>query len=362
MEKFETVRSGEEDERDREFARIVGRSSALETVLEQVERVAQTDSTVLIQGETGTGKELVAQAIHNVSARYGRPYVKLNCSAIPFDLLESELFGHEKGAFTGAFAQKLGRFEMADSGTLFLDEIGDIPLALQPKLLRVLQEKEFERLGSGKTHRVDVRLVAATHRNLTDMVARNQFRSDLYYRLNVYPIVVPPLRERREDIALLVSHFVEVFSRRMGKQISNIPRETLDAFTSYSWPGNVRELQNLIERAVIRSDNGLLANPFATLDANLVGANPANTNLAALPSVQEGTFWESQRAVILRALDASGWIVGGLRGAAARLGLKRTTLISKMKKLGISRPVRQLKVDGFDQKREPEEPWQPAAH
>ena len=362
MEKFETVRSGEEDERDREFARIVGRSSALETVLEQVERVAQTDSTVLIQGETGTGKELVAQAIHNVSARYGRPYVKLNCSAIPFDLLESELFGHEKGAFTGAFAQKLGRFEMADSGTLFLDEIGDIPLALQPKLLRVLQEKEFERLGSGKTHRVDVRLVAATHRNLTGMVARNQFRSDLYYRLNVYPIVVPPLRERREDIALLVSHFVEVFSRRMGKQISNIPRETLDAFTSYSWPGNVRELQNLIERAVIRSDNGLLANPFATLDANLVGANPANTNLAALPSVQEGTFWESQRAVILRALDASGWIVGGLRGAAARLGLKRTTLISKMKKLGISRPVRQLKVDGFDQKREPEEPWQPAAH
>jgi transcriptional regulator with GAF, ATPase, and Fis domain len=193
------------------------------------------------------------------------------------------------------------------------------------------------------------------------MVARNQFRSDLYYRLNVYPIVVPPLRKRREDIALLVSHFVEVFSRRMGKQISNIPRETLDAFTSYSWPGNVRELQNLIERAVIRSDNGLLANPFATLDANLVGANPANTNLAALPSVQEGTFWESQRAVILRALDASGWIVGGLRGAAARLGLKRTTLISKMKKLGISRPVRQLKVDGFDQKGEPEEPWQPAA-
>jgi len=361
VEKFETVRSGEEDERDREFARIVGRSSALETVLEQVERVAQTDSTVLIQGETGTGKELVAQAIHNVSARYGRPYVKLNCSAIPFDLLESELFGHEKGAFTGAFAQKLGRFEMADSGTLFLDEIGDIPLALQPKLLRVLQEKEFERLGSGKTHRVDVRLVAATHRNLTGMVARNQFRSDLYYRLNVYPIVVPPLRERREDIALLVSHFVEVFSRRMGKQISNISRETLDAFTSYSWPGNVRELQNLIERAVIRSDNGLLANPFATLDANLVGANPANTNFAALPSVREGTFWESQRAVILRALDASGWIVGGLRGAAARLGLKRTTLISKMKKLGISRPVRQLKVDGFDQKGEPEEPWQPAA-
>jgi formate hydrogenlyase transcriptional activator len=336
---FETLRSGEQDERAREFSRIVGKSPALEAVLEQVERVAPTDSTVLIQGETGTGKELIAQSIHNVSPRYGRPYVKLNCSAIPFDLLESELFGYEKGAFTGAFAQKIGRFELADTGSLFLDEIGDIPLALQPKLLRVLQEKEFERLGSGKTHHVDVRLVAATHRNLTDMVARNQFRSDLYYRLNVFPIVLPPLRERREDIALLVSHFVETFSRRMGKRICKIPKETLDAFTSYSWPGNVRELQNLIERAVIRSDSDELANPFPTLEANSLGPNPMHASGGVLTSAQGSTFREAQRALLLQALNASGWIVGGPKGAAARLGLKRTTLISKMKKLGISRPA-----------------------
>jgi len=250
---------------------------------------------------------------------------------------------------------------MADSGTLFLDEIGDIPLALQPKLLRVLQEKEFERLGSGKTHRIDVRLVAATHRHLTNMVARNQFRSDLYYRLNVFPIVLPPLRERREDIPLLVSHFVEVFARRMGKRISSSPTETLDAFTSYSWPGNVRELQNLIERAVILSDKGVLANPFATLDANLLAENPTNPNFVILRSAQESTFWDSQRAVILRALDASDWIVGGLQGAAARLGLKRTTLISKMKKHGISRPVRQMEVAGLNQNLGPNRPWQPAA-
>jgi transcriptional regulator with GAF, ATPase, and Fis domain len=358
VEGFETLRSGEQDEKDREFARIVGKSPALEAVLDQVERVAPTDSTVLIQGETGTGKELIAQAIHNVSRRYGRPYVKLNCAAIPFDLLESELFGHERGAFTGAIAQKVGRFELADKGTLFLDEVGDIPLALQPKLLRVLQEQEFERLGSGRTHRVDVRLVAATHRNLEQMVKRNEFRSDLYYRLNVFPITLPPLRARIEDIALLVSHFVEVFSRRMAKQISNIPQETLDAFTSYSWPGNVRELQNLIERAVIRSDNGVLANPLLPPDPNVVGANPIKVNLVG----PEVTFEDSQRTLILRALHASGWIVGGPRGAAARLRLKRTTLISKMKKLGISRPVRQLEVAGMDQNREPDEPWQPAAN
>ena len=354
---FETLRSRDQDDRNREFERIVGNSPALEAVLEQVERVAPTDSTVLIQGETGTGKELIAQAIHNVSRRYGHPYVKLNCAAIPFDLLESELFGHERGAFTGAIAQKVGRFELADKGTLFLDEVGDIPLALQPKLLRVLQEQEFERLGSGQTHRVDVRLVAATHRNLEQMVTRNEFRSDLYYRLNVFPIALPPLRARREDIALLVSHFVEVFSRRMAKQISNIPQETLNAFTSYSWPGNVRELQNMIERAVIRSDNGVLANPLPTLDANLVGANLPNTNLVG----PEVTFEDSQRSLILRALHASGWIVGGPRGAAARLKLKRTTLISKMKKLGISRPLRQLEVTGVDENREPDEPWQPRA-
>src|SRR6201984_2871229 len=343
MGAVETLRFDEEDERSCKFERIVGKSPALEAVLEQVERVAPTDSTVLIQGETGTGKELIAQAIHNVSGRYGRPYVKLNCAAIPFDLLESELFGHERGAFTGAIAQKIGRFELADKGTLFLDEVGDIPLALQPKLLRVLQEHEFERLGSGRTHRVDVRLVAATHRNLEQMVKRNEFRSDLYYRLNVFPIALPPLRERREDIAPLVSHFVEVFSRRMAKQISNIPQETLDAFTCYSWPGNVRELQNLIERAVIRSDNGVLANPLPTLDANL-----PNTNLVG----PTGTFKDSQRALILQALHEAGWIVGGPRGAAARLGLKRTTLIAKMNKLGISRPVSQEGTEMVDMARE----------
>jgi transcriptional regulator with GAF, ATPase, and Fis domain len=343
------------------FEEIIGNSTGLKFVLTEVQRVAPTDSTVLVLGETGTGKERIAGAIHKASTRRDRPFIKLNCAAIPFDLLESELFGYEKGAFTGAFAQKIGRFEMADTGTLFLDEIGDIPLALQPKLLRVLQEKEFERLGSGKTHRINVRLVTATHRNLEEMVARHQFRSDLYYRLNVFPIMLPPLRERREDIPLLVSHFVEVFSRRMGKQISSIPRETLDAFTSYSWPGNVRELQNLIERAVILSEKGVLANPFSTVDGKLLGEKPTNANFVVLRPAQEDTFWDSQRAVILRALDASGWIVGGLRGAAARLGLKRTTLISKMKKLGISRPVWRVEAAQLDQNRGPNEPWQPAA-
>jgi formate hydrogenlyase transcriptional activator len=361
MENVSRTTSIEEECAEAKFEEIIGSSSALKLLLAEVQRVAPTDSTVLVLGETGTGKGRIAEAIHKASTRRDRPFIKLNCAAIPFDLLESELFGHEKGAFTGAFAPKIGRFESADTGTLFLDEIGDIPLALQPKLLRVLQEKEFERLGSGKTHRVDVRLVAATHRNLTNMVARNQFRRDLYYRLNVFPIVLPPLRERREDIALLVSHFVEVLSQRMGKQISNVPQETLDAFTSYSWPGNVRELQNLIERAVIRSDNGVLENPFLTLDASPAGTNPTNTNFVVLASAQEGTFWDSQRALILRALHASDWRVGGPRGAAARLGLKRTTLISKMKKLGISRPVRQVEVAGLNQNPEPDRLWQPAA-
>jgi len=335
---FETYRPDDHDNRHCGFERIVGTSPVLEAVLAEVERVAATDSTVLIQGETGTGKELIAQAVHNVSRRYGHPYVKLNCAAIPFDLLESELFGHEKGAFTGAIAQKIGRFELADRGTLFLDEVGDIPLALQPKLLRVLQEQEFERLGSGKTHRVNVRLVAATHRNLSELVARNQFRNDLYYRLNVFPIVLPPLRKRPDDIALLVSHFVEVFSRRMAKRISDIPKETLHAFTSYSWPGNVRELQNLIERAVIGSENGVLANPFPSVVENPLSRTPINANPFLMTSAQSGVFRDSQRALILQTLHATAWTVGGPRGAAARLGLKRTTLISKMKKLGISRP------------------------
>jgi formate hydrogenlyase transcriptional activator len=309
------------------FDQIIGNSPALEFVLSELERVAPTDSTVLVLGETGTGKELIAHAIHNLSARCGRPFVKLNCSAIPFDLLESELFGHERGAFTGAIAQKIGRFEMADTGTLFLDEIGDLPPALQPKLLRVLQEQEFERLGSGRTHRINVRVVAATHRDLTEMVALNEFRSDLYYRLNVFPVLLPPLRERRQDIPGLVLHFVETFSRRMGKPIRHIPPETLEAFTLYSWPGNVRELQNLIERAVIRSNDGVLPNPL-----------PATKNGPVPLRRVQGTFTDSARAVILQALQATGWVIGGPGGAAARLGLKRTTLIAKMKKLGISRP------------------------
>ena len=260
--------SVDQDRNPRRFEQIIGNSPALESVLEQVEQVAPTDSTVLIQGETGTGKELIARAIHNLSARCGRPFIKLNCAAIPFDLLESELFGHEKGAFTGAIAQKIGRFELADKGTLFLDEVGDIPPGLQPKLLRVLQEQEFERLGSTRTHQVDVRLVAATNRNLVDMVKRNEFRSDLYYRLNVFPIPLPPLRARREDIPALVEHFVEIYARRMDKQIEHIPPETMSALSSYQWPGNIRELQNFIERSVILSSGNVLCPPLASLQCS----------------------------------------------------------------------------------------------
>lgn len=323
------------------FEGIVGTSGSLREVLDLVRTVAPTDSTVLIEGETGTGKELIARAIHNISPRSGHPFVRLNCAAIPFDLLESELFGHEKGAFTGAFAQKIGRFEMADQGTLFLDELGDIPLALQPKLLRVLQEQEFERLGSGRTHRINVRVVAATHRDLAEMVRRNEFRSDLYYRLNVFPVVLPPLRERQQDISHLVSHFVEVFGRKMGRRITCIPNETLSALIAYPCPGNVRELQNLIERAVILSNNGVLPNPLPTSGKNAV-TNPLpvpdKNPLTITPS--QGTFNDSTRALILHALRQAGWVIGGPYGAAVRLGLKRTTLIAKMKKLGISRLVR----------------------
>src|SRR4029077_5583509 len=296
---LERRRSNEEDDRDRQFDHIVGNSPALELVLAEVQRVAPTDSTVLVLGDTGTGKELIAHAIHNLSARCGRPFVKLNCAAIPFDLLESELFGHEKGAFTGAIAQKIGRFEMADTGTLFLDEIGDLPLALQPKLLCVLQEQEFERLGSGRTHRINIRLVAltprinillvaATHRDLAQMVARNEFRSDLYYRVNVFPVVLPPLRERREDVRQLVLHFAELFARRMEKHIEQIPETTMDAFIAYPWPGNIRELQNLIEGAVIRSDDGVLPNPLP----------PSQTN--PIPTVAlQGTLREHEVTLIL---------------------------------------------------------------
>lgn len=339
MEGIRTVRQSESDRHESRFGQIIGNSPALEFVLGELERVAPTDSTVLVLGETGTGKELIARAIHNLSPRCGRPFVRLNCSAIPIDLLESELFGHEKGAFTGAIAQKIGRFEMADSGTLFLDEIGDMPLVLQPKLLRVLQEQEFERLGSGRTHHINVRVVVATHRNLEDMVARNEFRSDLYYRLNVFPVVLPPLRERRQDIPQLVEHFVEMFARKMGKRIDHVPQEIMDAFISHSWRGNVRELQNLIERAVIRSADGVLPNPLPLSDQRARTTSP-------FPS-QSSTFRDSTRAVILQALRAAGWVVGGSGGAAARLGLKRTTLIAKMKKLGITRPIPQDDVDPF---------------
>lgn len=312
----------------RKFERLIGHSPALEEVLQQVERVAPTDSTVLIQGETGTGKELIARAIHNISTRCGRPFVKLNCAAIPHDLLESEIFGHEKGAFTGAIAQRIGRFELADKGTLFLDEIGDIPVSLQPKLLRVLQEQEFERLGSAATHQVDVRLVAATHRNLTDMVNKGDFRDDLYYRLNVFPIQLPPLRTRAEDIPELVEHFVKVFSHRIGRQIDHIPPQTLSAFCAYRWPGNIRELQNLIERAVILSNDGVLPNPL-----------PISTMQELSFSQAPTTLKEAERNLILRTLEDQEWKVGGTEGAAAKLGMKRTTLIAKMQKFGISRPI-----------------------
>ena len=332
----------------RGFEQIIGNSQALGSVLSDVERVASTDSTVLVLGETGTGKELVARAIHNLSRRVGRPFVKLNCSAIPLDLLESELFGHEKGAFTGAIAQKIGRFELADTGTIFLDEIGDLPLALQPKLLRVLQEQEFERLGSGRTHRINVRLVAATHRDLAQMVTRNEFRSDLYYRLNVFPVLIPPLRERGDDIRQLVLHFVEVFSRHMGKRIEQIPQTTINAFSAYDWPGNVRELQNLVERAVIRSDNGVLPNPLSPSQASRGSVHKLagdllpieefgrRIELGAMPEPEStDSLEEIQRKHILRVLERTGWVISGPTGAGAILNVHPNTLRSLMDRLGI---------------------------
>jgi formate hydrogenlyase transcriptional activator len=324
---LQKVPFGDSDQAQRRFEQIIGHSPALESVLQQVRQVAPTNSTVLILGETGTGKELVARSIHNISTRFARPLVKLNCAALPFDLLESELFGHEKGAFTGAIAQKKGRFEMAHTGSLFLDEIGDIPLASQPKLLRVLQEQEFERLGSGQTHQVDVRLIAATHRNLNEMVKRNEFRRDLYYRLNVFPIFLPPLRERREDIVPLVWHFVEIFSRRLGKTIECITAETLNAFQLHDWPGNIRELQNVIERAIILSNDGVLPNLLT----------PCGSELLPVSSTEPG-LEEMERMLILRTLQETDWVIGGTYGAAVKLRVKRTTLMHKMKKLGISRP------------------------
>ena len=308
---------------------IVGESPALKAALQLVSVVAPTDSTVLILGETGTGKELIARAIHDLSPRRERAFVKLNCAAIPLGLLESELFGHEKGAFTGAIAQKMGRFELANNGTLFLDEVGDIPIELQAKLLRVLQEQEFERLGSNRTHKVNVRIIAATHRDLGGMVKQATFREDLYYRLRVFPIGVPALRERTEDIPKLVRHFTDLYARRMGKQIDEIPHETMEALMRYPWPGNVRELQNFVERAVILSPRTVLRAPTSELESLRVPAQ-ANTSLTGLEEVE--------RDHILRALDASNWVVGGGNGAAARLGMKRTSLVYRMQKLRIIRP------------------------
>jgi formate hydrogenlyase transcriptional activator len=317
----------EEYSSDRRRNQIIGESHALKSVLDKVDCVASTDATVLVLGETGTGKELIAHAIHNLSSRRDRPFIKLNCAAIPFDLLESELFGHEKGAFTGAIAQKIGRFEMADKGTLFLDEIGDIPLGLQPKLLRVLQEQEFERVGSGQTHKLNVRLVAATHRNLEDMVMRNEFRSDLYYRLNVFPVELPPLRERREDILPLMRHFVDMYGRRLSKIIEHIPPKTVSSFVSYSWPGNIRELQNMVERAVILSNDGVLHNPLQKAEVR------------PIVSFSE-TLRDSERALLVETLESVGWVIAGANGAAAKMGLARTTLLAKMKRLSISKRQR----------------------
>jgi len=314
-----------------DFEEIVGESQSWTRVLRDVETVAPTDSTVLIQGESGTGKELIARAIHNLSGRRERTFVKVNCAAIPTGLIESELFGHEKGAFTGAISQKIGRFELADKGTLFLDEIGDIPLELQPKLLRVLQEREFERLGSTRTVKVNIRLVTATNRDLSQMIASREFREDLFYRLNVFPIPLPPLRERREDIPLLVRYFTQKYARRMNRPIDTIPTEAMEALANWNWPGNVRELENLIERAVILTRGSVLHVPLAEL-RNGGEAAPGPAMTGALTTLEE-----AEREHILRALRESKWVVGGPAGAAARLGLKRTTLQSRMQKLGIAR-------------------------
>jgi len=313
---------------EQNFEEIIGKSSRLKAVLESVRIVAPADSTVLIQGETGTGKEMIARAIHNLSPRKGQAFVKVNCAAIPSGLLESELFGHERGAFTGAIAQKIGRFELAHKGTLFLDEVGDIPLELQPKLLRVLQEQEFERLGSTRTQRIDVRLLAATNANLGQMVVEKKFRSDLYYRLKVFPIDVPPLRERRDDIPLLVRYFANKYARRMGKQIESIPKDAMDALSHYAWPGNIRELQNLMERAALLTSGPSLKVPLAEI---LVGSDLHVYG-------DDNVLKQAEREQIVRALRESNWVVGGAHGAAARLGLKRTSLAYKMQRLGISRP------------------------
>ena len=332
------------------FEEIVGKSQALHRVLKLVETVAPTDSTVLIFGETGTGKELIARAIHDLSSRSCNTFVRLNCAALPAGLLESELFGHEKGAFTGAIAQRIGRLELANHGTIFLDEIGEIPLELQPKLLRVLQERDFERLGGTRTIRTDVRLIAATNRDLAAMVQEQKFRADLFFRLIVFPVELPPLRERPEDIPLLVRHFAEEFSRRMGRKVEAISSQTMNALREYQWPGNIRELQNIIERSVILSSGPSLNVPMAELHPL---ARPASANKAPAKSTRRtpvrSILAEVDRNQIIGALEEAGGRIGGPNGAAARLGLKRTTFITRMKKLGISpSPVSQLKMDSTD--------------
>jgi PAS domain S-box-containing protein len=329
----ENVALRQEIEETSMFEEIVGKSSALKKVLKELETVGPTDSTVLIYGETGTGKELIARAIHNLSSRRSNAFVKVNCAAIPTGLLESELFGHEKGAFTGAISQRIGRFELANHGTVFLDEIGEVPLELQPKLLRVLQEREFERLGSSRTLRTDARLIAATNRDLSEMVAEQKFRSDLFYRLNVFPLYVPALRERPEDVPLLVRHFAELFSRRIGKAIHIIPPETMNALMRYDWPGNVRELQNVIERAVILSTRGVLRVSIAELNAK--GPVPRSKEPAPKIKRTRANVPPLNRDQIVQALQESGGRVGGADGAAARLGLKRTTLIAHLKRLAV---------------------------
>jgi formate hydrogenlyase transcriptional activator len=315
------------------FEGIIGRSAAIRALRKAIRVVAPTDSTILVLGETGTGKELIARAIHNLSSRRNRPFVKVNCAAIPSGLIESELFGHERGAFTGAVGRRTGRFEIADGGTLFLDEIGDVPPELQPKLLRVLQEQEFERLGGSATIRTDVRIVAATSRNLPEMVSTREFRADLYYRLNVFPIYVAALRERSEDIAPLMRHFMGLYAKRMAKSVKEVPSGTIDILTRYQWPGNVRELQNIIERAVILSDGDVLQLHFDKLQV------PSQTMVAGEGEASDRvTLRDMERGHIMRTLAATNWILAGPRGAAARLGLPRTTLIAKMQKLGITRP------------------------
>ena len=326
---------------DYQFEEIIGRSKALDRVLREIQTVAPTDSTVLITGETGSGKELVARAIHQLSARRDHAFVKLNCAAIPTGLLESELFGHEKGAFTGAINQRIGRFELANRGTVFLDEVGEIPLELQPKLLRVLQEREFERLGSTRTLRTDARLIAATNRDLAALADEQKFRQDLFYRLNVFPITVPPLRERREDIPMLVRHFAQQFARRMKKNVENISTETMDALTRYDWPGNIRELQNLIERAVILSTRPTLDVPLAALNGRTTRPGSA-TAVGTISHRREAeTLEDADRRHIIAALDRTNWVIAGPNGAAARLGMKRSTLQFRMRKLGIVRPAPQ---------------------